>query len=101
MQLVMQLVLTLLPTVGGNDDLSKVLSGRDDTDFGRELARAGFGDLAEKLCYAIQRQNSGDANKVLECEALLGDIHLDQANKETDSVRRRERLEKVLEEKSN
>ncbi len=86
---------------GGNADLTKVLSGRDDIDFGRALAVAGYSDLAEGLCAAIQKQYSGDAAKVLECEALIGDIHYDQANRETDGARRRERLEKVLEEKSS
>src|SRR5262249_18973809 len=80
---------------------SKVLSGRDDVDFGRALAVAGYGDLAESLCFAIQRQYANDATKVLECEALIGDIHFDQANRETDGNKRREKLEKVLEEKSN
>ena len=86
---------------GGNADLTKVLSGRDDIDFGRALAVAGYGDLAEGLCFAIQRQYANDSAKVLECEALIGDIHYDLANKETDGTKRREKLEKVLEEKSN
>src|SRR5882672_10629310 len=95
------LVLAAPGKSGGNADLSKILSGRDDVDFGRALAVAGYGDLAENLCFAIQRQYSGDAAKVLECEALVGDIHFDQANRETDGNKRREKLEKVLEEKSN
>src|SRR5262249_16250347 len=80
---------------------SKVLSGRDDVDFGRALAVAGYGDLAESLCFAIQRQYANDATKVLECEALIGDIHFDQANRETDGNKRPENLENGLEEKSN
>jgi tetratricopeptide (TPR) repeat protein len=95
------LVLAAPGKSGGNADLSKILSGRDDVDFGRALAVAGYGDLAENLCFAIQRQYSGDAAKVLECEALVGDIHFDQANRETDGNKRREKLEKVLEEKSS
>src|SRR5262245_55166666 len=82
---------------GGTADLTKVLSGRDDIDFGRALAVAGYGDLAEGLCVAIQRQYASDPAKVLECEALIGDIHFDQANRETDGNKRREKLEKVLE----
>ena len=87
------LVLLVSGGRGGNADLTKVLSGRDDIDFGRALAVAGYSDLAEGLCAAIQKQYSGDAAKVLECEALIGDIHYDLANKETDGNRRREWLE--------
>jgi hypothetical protein len=84
----------------GSDDLKAVLSGRDDVEFARALARDGFTDLGERVCLAIQKNYSSDAAKVLECEALLGDIHLDQAYRETDASKRRQKLEAVLTEKS-
>jgi tetratricopeptide (TPR) repeat protein len=85
----------------GGDDLKAVLSGRDDTDFGRALARDGYTDLAERVCLAIQKNYASDTAKVLECEALLGEIHRDQAYRETDPTKRRQKLEAVLLEKTN
>src|SRR5262245_43798641 len=105
MHLIVPILLSALVGGGGkplgDGDLKAVLSGRDDTDFGRALARDGFTDLAEKVCLAIQKNYASDTAKVLECEALLGDIHLDQAYRETDPNKRRQKLEAVLTEKSN
>lgn len=84
----------------GEGDLKAVLTGKDDIEFGRALATSGFTDLAERICLAVQKNYSGDAAKVLECEALLGDIHLDQAYRESDDNKRREKLEAVLKEKT-
>ncbi len=92
------LALLLTPTGAAQGEPDRIL-GRGDTEFARELYRAGYVDLAEGLCSAMVKAGKGTPEQLVEVRALSLDLRLDAAKDETDPRKRKDAVAAVLREK--
>jgi len=73
--------------------------GRDDAEFARALYNAGYSDLAEAVAGVITGSGKASPKEVTFVASLLLDVRLNQAREETDQLKRKELIEKVLADK--
>src|SRR5262245_38587013 len=92
------LALFLTPTGAAEGEPDRIL-GQGDTEFARELYRAGYVDLAEGLCSAMVKAGKGTPGQLVEVRALSLDLRLDAAKDEPDPRKRKDAVAAVLKEK--
>jgi hypothetical protein len=73
--------------------------GRDDAEFARALYNAGYSDLAESVAGVITGSGKASPQEVTFVASLLLDVRLNQAREETDQLKRKDLIEKVLADK--
>jgi tetratricopeptide (TPR) repeat protein len=81
---------------------SDAILGRDDAAFARQLLKAGYTDLAERVCKTIEEQSKNgkvDPKDVADVQALLLDLDLEVARNEADPMKRKDLIGEVIEKK--
>jgi len=86
----------LAPSLRADD---KYILGKDDTDFALELDRAGFGDLAQEICKAIENIAGGDPEKRAAAELLRINLQVGEVQRERDPKKRVWRLLDIVKAK--
>ncbi|MSR46853.1 MAG: hypothetical protein EXS13_07305 [Planctomycetes bacterium] len=79
----------------------KYILGNDDTDFARELARAGYPDLADGICKAIELSAGDDPIKKSAAELLRIDLQVDAVQRERDPKKRVNTLLEIVKAKES
>ncbi len=80
---------------------SPAVLGRSDANFAGALLRAGYTDLAEKLCATLESQGNLPPEEAAMVKALHLELRQDLALREPDLIQRKNLLTTILQEKED